>query len=248
MNENEDRGKSPKEFEGFVSTALRGPKMGIYQNLLAGLLIRASTTLDPLKKIQNLTEAAELCKKKDNIDMEFVEVASTVCRSLMNTEVPSKPKGFVHLTWAFPQTEANWKKYIAPWHVVNLTFIPLRTAYSLKYPLVHRKYGPLFPSDAKELRDYLDGKHNEITEAINKMCECEAFFQETSALTKASFFTLKGEFSRWALTKLLPIQAQIADLVDPRIFNQVAGLIMGRKEEELEIEGSMDKGKGHDTV
>ena len=247
----EEKGKTQKEFEGFVGTALRGPKMGIYQNLLAGLLIHASTVSDPLKKIQNICEAAYLCKKKKGIDMGFVEVASTTCVSLLNTEISQKSGEAVEIAWAFNQTEENWEKYVKPWQESKISFYPLETSHcqsehpEVRYVCSDRYFG----LEVERARNFLDQTHIEVAEAIGKMKPYKAFFNKAGALTKKAFFSLKGEFSRWALIQLLPIQTKIADQIDPRVYSEVAALMMGRREEEEEqIESSVDQRQRSDKV
>lgn len=238
------KGKTQKEFEGFVGTALRGPKMGIYQNLLAGLLIRASTVSDPLKKIQNLCEAAQLCKKKKGIDMDLIEVCSAVCESLQNTEANINPKRTFRVTWVFPETPENWSRYIEPWNKRYVGYYALRTSFGIdKDPLRHQE-GFLYDyQTAEEIRAMKEKLNEEVTKQIRKMPKNKSFWIKTEALTIRSFACLKGEFSRWALTKLLPIQVTIADQIDPRVYGEVAALMMGRKEEGEEIESSVDQGK-----
>jgi len=239
----EEEGKTQKEFEGFVSSALRGPKMGIYQNLLAGLIIRASTTPNSLKKIQNICEAAFLCKKKDKLDMDLVEVASTTCASLLNTEIPQKKGEGVEIAWAFSRTEENWKKYIKPWQKTRLGYHTFQTSCCYnKYPRINRLlHGTYVGRAYDEAADMAEEVQDKVRDAIDKMPPHKAFFNKTGALAKNSFFKLKGEFGRWALTKLLPIEVTIADQIDPRVYGEVAALMMGRKEEEEQIESSVDQ-------
>lgn len=236
----EEKGKTQKEFEGFVSSALRGPKMGIYQNLLAGLIIRASTTPDSLKKIQNLCEAAFLCKKKDKLDMGLVEVASTVCESFQNTNMDTRS---IEVSWIFKRTLENYEKYIKPWQRIYISCYPLRTPTGQeKDPYYHMRDLKVFHE--QEIIDIRKKRHkigDQVFKILKKMPEYKAFFEQTLALSTHSFASLKGEFSRWALRQLLPIEAAIADQIDPSVYGEVAALMMGRKEEEEQIEGSMEQ-------
>lgn len=60
----------------------------------------------------------------------------------------------------------------------------------------------------------------------------QRFFQQTAALSKLSFFSLKGEFGRWALHQLLEAQATIAEEIDPRVWREALGLTRREEEEE----------------
>lgn len=105
-----------------------------------------------------------------------------------------------------------------------------------------------YGSELEEARKLIAKVQEEVVEAIDNMKPHKAFFNKTGALTKKAFFSLKGEFSRWALTKLLPIEVMIADQIDPRVYGEVAALMMGQREEEVEVEGSVDQGKRHNKV
>lgn len=246
----EEKGKTEKEFEGFVSTAMRGPRRGIYEKLLAGKLIQASTVGDPLKKIQNICEAAFLCKKKDKLDLNLVETASLVSASFMNTEITQKLDVMVIVAWAFDKTEENWKRFIKPWNKVGLRYFPLETPYRRrKYPSKLRYTGrSYFDYEAEnEQLDKRDTLRELVHGEIRKMPQNQQFFERTAALDRNSFFQLKGEFERWAVTKLLPIETVIAEQIDPRVYGEVAALMMGQKEGE-QIEGSVDQRQRRNTV
>ena len=207
---------------------------------MAQLLIKANITSEPLLKIQAITEVSYMSEKhKDQIDFALVECASQVSTSLMNTEksniTPRSNPHLIRCSWSFKQTEENYKKYVEPWHLIDLTYYPLYTRF------VYDHY-PDFPPICNAF--YLDDKqrweetHDEILEKVDnwfkKLVKGKAFYQQTYALSRLSFADLKGEFECWATAQLRPIQALVAEEIDPEIYKDVVQLLMkqGRKEEE----------------
>lgn len=253
--ENQEQNTEPnqdgKDFKDFVSTALRKPRKGIRQQLMAQLLIKANITSEPLLKIQAICEVSYMSEKhKDKIDFALVECASLVSISLSNTlEHHSKqadPKYMVRVTWTFEETEDNWKKYIEPWQKIDLGFYALETAYRHHYhPWRETVYQRDRPQE-EEWIEYTEELRKEVAEKIRKMPKHRAFFERTGALSLQSFYALRGEFENWAIAKLRPIQASVAEEIDPEIYKDVIQLLMkqGRKEEEAaENEGRMDTGQ-----
>lgn len=226
--------KPESELDKFTATSIRGPKRGIYEQLLCGLLLKASNTNDPLIKISAICEAAYMSRKKDKLDMNLIEVASLVCTSFMNTETTKKTDA-VKITWAFSTTEENWKRFIEPWQKISKSFYPFETDLRNKlYPLQFR-YDRYNYDDANKFAEWREEVNKNISEKIHEMELYKAFFEITTALAKNSFLALQGEFSRWALPKLLEVQAAIAEEVDPEVYAQV----FAATKEESESEGSM---------
>ncbi len=59
--------------EKFTASSMRGMRKGIYQQLLASLLIKANKTDNPLTKIGCICEAAYLSRNKKALDMELIK-------------------------------------------------------------------------------------------------------------------------------------------------------------------------------
>lgn len=214
--------------------ATRTQRKGIREQLLAQLLIKSNVLSDPLLKIESLTESAYLSKSQDKIDMAVVEACSVVCRSLLNTEkdyrAPSRHPTMIRVSWAFEETKENWEKYIKPWQRLSLSYYPLFTSYT------QRKYAG-FPLSSEGMRyddvERWEENRDEITDEVRKWLKKlradSQFYEETNALYKVSFTSLKGEFAHWAMTKLRPIEAVIAEEVNPEIYKDILELM--RKEE-----------------
>lgn len=237
-----------KEYKDFISTALRKPRKGIRQQLMAQLLIKANITSDALLKVQSICEVSYMSEKhKDKIDMNLVECASLVSTSLSNTLEhhfkQTEPKHMIRVTWAFEETEENWKKYIEPWQKINLGYYALETAYRYhNHPWRETVYGRDRAQEESWII-YVEELRKEVAAKIEKMPKHRAFFERTGALSLQSFYALRGEFENWATAKLRPIQALVAEEIDPEIYKDVVQLLMkqGRKEEEeAEHEGRMD--------
>lgn len=247
--ENQEQNGEEKQYKDFISTALRKPRKGIRQQLMAQLLIKANITSDALLKVQSICEVSYMSEKhKDKIDMNLVEAASLVSTSLINTEkadISSKRNpSMIRCSWAFKQTEENYKKYIEPWHVIDLRHYSLYTKYvSDKYPDFPRD--PVFYSSGEQEQwcEYRDKILEGVSNWFKKSSEAKGFYEQTYALSKLSFLDLKGEFENWAIAKLRPIQALVAEEIDQEIYKDVIQLLMkqGKKEEEeAEHEGRLD--------
>lgn len=234
--------QKPDEFEGFVGAALRGPRRGIYEQLLAALLVKASSVSNNLTKIASLCEAAYLSRNNNKLDMNFIKKASAVCTSLLKTELNQKNDP-VRIPWVFPQTKENWMQYIKPWQKITLVYYPLKTpyrrrTYPLEPPLQSYRYPhEIIAEDAKRRR-ILQVLQEIVHKEIEKLPEHRKFFECTAALSRDSFLALKGEFERWALFQLLPIQARLAEEIDPRIYREVVQLL--KKETETEGEQELE--------
>lgn len=226
------------KLEKFTSASLRGPQRGIYQQLLAGLLVKASTSNDFLVKVSSICEAAMMSKNKDKLNIDLIETAYSIATSFINTEVEKGRLGgeVVRVAWDFPMTKGNWEKYIQPWHKVNLRFYPLETFLAHQnFPL---KSTSIFSSDIEENARKAT---NSVVHSLSEMSPHEEFWERTSALTKGSFSVLEAEFCRWILPKLFEVQATISEEVDPKVYSEVFGFMAARKEEG-ESEGPMGPG------
>jgi hypothetical protein len=229
------------DFDRFAEQALRGPRKGVYEHVVAGLLIKANSCSDPLKKVRTLCEAAISVKDKDKLNMDTVEVAFTVSSIFLEVELEPE-QVCVMIPWSFPLTLENWRKYIVPWHTIDLHYFPYHTNLrKSKYPEV-----PIFDRfgcleryyDAQELYETKTKVTNLIHEAVSNLPEHEKFFEMTTALSRESFFALRTEFENWAISQLLTVQNAIAEQINPSIFAEVFKTMAGQTE-EVENEGSM---------
>ena len=235
---------SESDFDKFAEQALRGPRKGVYEHVIAGLLIRGNAYGDPLRKVRTLCEAAISVKDKQKLNMGTVEVAFTVSSIMLKVELENE-QVCVMIPWSFPLTLENWRKYIVPWQKIDLHYFPYHTNLrKTKFPEV-----PVFDRfgcieryyDAQELYETKAKVTNFIHETVSSLPEHEKFFEMTSALSRQSYFALRTEFENWAISQLLTVQNCIAEQINPRIFSEVYRSMTGRTEEvEAENEGSMD--------
>jgi hypothetical protein len=228
----------------FANAALRGPRKGVYEQLLSGLLIKANQNSDPLMKIQAICEAANLTNEKSQLNMDFVDVAFTVSRAFLNTEVISE-KGkaeHVDIPWPFPLTEENFNKYVKPWFTVTCSYYPFLTALRReKYP-THPCFNT-FDYNAKYEWERSEEIRQEIHDEILKMPRHESFFIQTSVLCKHSFTALKGNFAQWALPQALTIQTELAKQVHGKVYSEVFRMMFGKEkteQNEVSDKGSLE--------
>ena len=228
--------KEKPEQEGlgkFASSALRGPRRGIYQNLLADLLYQAVKTSDPLTKIVKICEAAKMSTQKEQLDAELIDVCFTVSLGFINTDI--KTKQYVRIIWGFPKTEENFNKYILPWHKMDLRYYPTETFYSNdKYPKRYVDTGASINYRNKYLEEQ-EAITKKVGEELSNLPKHQGIFEASSALYHSSFLAMRNEFCRWALMQLLPIQAIISEEIDPNIWAETR-----EQNRQVEREGEQD--------
>jgi hypothetical protein len=231
--ENETRSEEEK-LEEVAASALRGPRKGVYQQLLAGSLIKANRTDDSLKKVYNICMAAYTFKQKDKLDMQLVDVCSKVCESLIVTIAERKQP--IMVAWSFPETKENWRKYILPWQRTTLHFYPLETRYGRhNYPRRYTENSPF--ESAQSINSRLRQHEEAIRQAALKISNLslhDSFFETTAALTLTSFNVLKAEFSNWTIAKLADTQTLIAEHVEPALFKEMFELSIKREQRKKE--------------
>ena len=125
----------------FASDALRGPKFGIFEQLLCQHLVQATVSTEPLRKIQLIVEAALMVEpekqEKLEIDLEKLEVVRAVTEAFNHrNEVNDKMyPDLVNVGFGFAESEGNYNRYIKPWyHQENLLLhYPLRLAHLFRH-------------------------------------------------------------------------------------------------------------------
>jgi len=108
-----------EELGQIASQALRGPKFGVFEQLICQHLVQATVTSHSLLKIHFITDAALMLDaekvKSLDIDTEKLEVVKAVCDALRNKTVTQK--GELHqfsVKFGFEHTEENYNKFIMP--------------------------------------------------------------------------------------------------------------------------------------
>jgi len=226
------------ELNKFWSQTVRGPReRGVYQTLMASLLAKATRTSDPLLKISNIAEAALMSRCRDQLDMPLVETAYTVSFSFLNTDTRREP---VQVCWSFETSEANWARFIQPWQKIGLTYYPLETYLGQARCLRrHRPQNPFYNyRDANRDLEAQEKLRDRLGEQIERLPPYRAFFEKTSALSRQSFYALRGEFERWALPRLLEVQASLAEELDPSILREALFSGATKEKEAEEADGN----------
>jgi hypothetical protein len=240
----QEQGEEKSQLDKFVSGSLRGPKRGIYQQLLALLLVKANRSNDPFIKIQSICEAALMSKNKKKLDMDLIDQIYKVAQSFAASEVRELRYSHVHrytvgvvkINWTFPQTEENCRKYIMPWHYTSVSFYAHKTNWRRrKYPLEDRMT-TVSPWDWNDYYNkwatYIEKLQDKIEEELDQLPDWQRFFEMASALTKNAFKTLKGEFNNWAIKQLLEIQTILSEEVDPEIYKETYSMSLREEREE----------------
>jgi hypothetical protein len=114
-----------------VNEATRGPRFGIFEQVLCTHIYLAANTPEALKKIQHVTDAALMIDSEKvktlKIDIEKISVIKAVCTALshaIKTNIPNKLKSLVSIRFGFVPNEENYKKYIEPWSTDGLSYYP----------------------------------------------------------------------------------------------------------------------------
>jgi len=238
------------QLDRFASSSMRGPKRGIYQQLLAQLLIKANRANDPLIKIFCICEAALMSRIRKKLPMNLVQACYLVAQSFKSTEIRTVSQSFLHhkqmidvvrMAWVFPETEENYNDFIASWHGVGLFYYPYHTPLRhKKHPISDRLGVSIFGN--LEWREYynktaafIEGLVDKVEKDLDELPEWQGFYERTSALGKRSFFVLQGEFTGWALPKLLETQATISDEIDPKIWSETLSAVSKAEREDKDI-------------
>jgi len=244
-----DENEEENQLDRFATSSMRGPKRGIYQQLLAQLLIKANRSDDPLIKISCICEAALMSRKKKNLDMKLVQGCYLVAQSFKSTEIRTISRSFLHhkqmidvvrMAWVFPETEENYNDFIASWHGVGLSYYPYHTPLRhKKYPISDRLGGTIFGN--LEWQEYynktavfIEGLVDKVEKDLDELPEWQRFYEIASALGKRIFYVLQGEFTSWALLKLLKTQATLSDEIDPKIWSETLSAVS--KDERKDVE------------
>jgi len=120
-----EKSEDEKQLESLgdlASKGLRGPKYGIFEQLLSQHLVLATLTSDPLRKIQLVCEASLLVDEEKRraiqLDLAKVDVVKTVNDALQHKilcNLKQKITPVVTVKFGFEPSEENYGKYVAPW-------------------------------------------------------------------------------------------------------------------------------------
>lgn len=240
----EQKPNEDKEFQEFVSTAMRAPRTGPYEQLLSQFLCAAVVVTDPLKRIKTVCEAALMVPDEERkdiaIDYEKVEVLNNVANPLLNFTVRNFLEAEVRsIPWGFALTEENFKKFIEPW----LCILPIYYPHLLRQHVVLGK--ATYPWQLPPIVKIIFEPH------------WSHFFDSSSCLSVDGYGSLKSSFIAWAISDIQHYLAELTSVVSPSTYNEILGLYnttpkKGRKSYSEKIkttsteiskdEGSMDPG------
>ena len=211
-SEDEEQSEELTDAE-FISSVIRAPRQGTYQQFLCQLIAQAVICTDPLKRVKILTEAAWTVKEPERkdlaIDYERVEVLNAVANALLN---PAFQKvdviEVVSVPWGFDPSEANFKKFLAPWVQGSAMYYPVFLSYKhvvLKKPT------------------YDSGWQTTVVKIIYEP-HWEWAFETTGCLSVHGFNTLRNSFIAWASPQAQLYLAELTTAVDPNTYRDVLGL------------------------
>ena len=179
--------------------------------------------------------------------MKLVQGCYLVAQSFKSTEIRTIPQTFLHhkqmidvvrMTWVFPETEENFNDFIALWHGVGLSYYAYHTHWRYKkYPISDRLGGTVFGN--LEWQEYynrtaafIEDLADKVEKDLDELPEWQRFYEIASALGKRNFYVLQGEFTGWALPKLLETQAALSDEIDPKIWSETLSAVSKSEQKE----------------
>jgi len=210
----EGKGRDAEELADreFISSVIRAPRQGAYEQFLCQLLAQSVICTDPLKRVKIVCEAAWTIKEPERkdlaIDYDRVGVLNAVANALLN---PSSQKcdlsEVVSVPWGFDPTEDNFKKYIDPWLRGTVNYFPVflsRKHVLLRKPAIY-------------------GGWPEVVKIITEPF-WEWFFEASNCLLVHGFSTLRNSFIAWASPQAQLTLAELTNAVDPNTYRDVLGL------------------------
>lgn len=209
--EDEQRDEEKLADEEFISSVIRAPRQGAYEQFVCQLLAQSVICTDPLKRVKVVTEAAWTIREPERkdlaIDYERVRVLNTNANALLNASTRHYVDSnweVVSVPWGFNPTEENFKLFIAPWQTSRITYFPVL----LKNHVVLKMDPYKWPQVVR----------------INMDPFWEWFFEATDCLAVEGFNTLRNSFIAWASPQAQLYLAELTNAVDPNTYRDVLGL------------------------
>ena len=224
MNGEEEQEGVPE----FVSQALRGPKQGAFENLLAQYCSLAVAS-NSLKKINLICNAAMVIsdeqREQIKVDLEEVKALYNVCIGFQSALIYEQ-LDLVRIPWHF-HIKAKFEKWIDPWYNGGIWF--------QRYKWEELKYPDRIKTDMPNWMYKLQLKKNkgEISEEeANKKYRSDYFYTITrTRLTLHGYKDLRNQFLKYAMPKVSMLQGKIARLITPALYNEILKLYTTKKEE-----------------
>ena len=191
------------ELAAFAEAAIRAPKGGAYERMLAQHLITA-TVSDPVNAIIHVCRAALSLPREAmeelGIDREEVETVLTVALNFRLSKPTGSPERHPIL-WSFAKLgEEGFRRYVEPW---------------LTAPL-----GILLPEDEDE-------------EALRSLPRWRRFYEACRRLSPTGYSALAAAFASWAYPFIQELSRKLASQIPSSTYMEVLALARGlRKEAE----------------
>lgn len=135
MTENSENEKAETGFGDFASAALRGPRKGTKQTLIAHHLVAATFAIDQSKVFYHVCSAAMHVRPEEikKLDLELMKNIFTVNQAVTKAKLTKAPLEYFYgsgwtyrevysILWSFEKTKENFDKYIAPWQKVGFSY------------------------------------------------------------------------------------------------------------------------------
>lgn len=179
MSENKKEGNTVKTEEQklgeYAGQGLRGPRFGIFEQLLCQHLVQATVATDSLRKIQLICEGclmvSEEKRKALAVDMEKVEVVRVITEAF-NHRVEISNKNYPYLIdvrFGFEEIEENYNHYVESWcRGISFGHYPARLAHH--YSHLGTPYRRFYCANCQNF--LVDDIHNEKP-GINRDGNCK---------------------------------------------------------------------------
>ena len=110
-----------EEFTEFAQTALREPRKGVFEEMLALHLVNSTINTKPSQIISHVAAAAMMVQQKDveGLDLELLKTIYAVNNALNNPYEHKfdKANSMTRIYFGFENSKENFEKYIKPWFV-----------------------------------------------------------------------------------------------------------------------------------
>lgn len=216
MSKTKENNVSEDKLATFVSSAIRSPKAGAYEQLLSQFLASAVVVTDPLKRVKIVCEAALMIPEDERedlaIDYDKIEKLNAVANAMLNRSKRTvQDLTVVGIPWGFALTKKNFEKYIKAWF----------QGVGSYWPFLMRKH--------VEIGRTIFGNPDPFNvKKITKNPFWSFFFEASHCLTAEGFNSLKNSFSAYAIPIVQTYLAQLTRVVSPGLYSQIIGLYTRR--------------------
>jgi hypothetical protein len=243
-----------------VNEATRGPRFGIFEQVLCTHIYLAANTPEPLKKIQHIADASlmlELDKQKSLcIDAEKVSIIKTVCNALslsVKTRIPNGASAIVSVKFGVEPSKENFDKYLSPWYTSGFYYNPEWLPSDLRCRVFLCSYCNSEIANSEEGK--INVTHSFSTDSCGScgrtlsgerdykikyrkakdVSQIEFKFGIFTALSELGYIAALNAFLQWSDLFILETMRKLTDAVKPEIYNEVIRLYAAQKEEQKHV-------------